>query len=348
MTNAVHLPMSRTLPKPELTGPASASPRQSLFLLGPWFDLLFIANLYWPVLLLADVFGGEAWHGGLLFWQVYFVTAPHRWITLFLVGCDRRKTAGREWTFVAVTSGIVGGCLALQLGTNSLLCLGAIDYIWNAWHFASQHHGIHRIYERRENFNVSRRWAGIRKLLFRTFLLYVIARVAGLGWHIGELNWTWELRRADPYMACLPVALLFGNWRYRDRRAPSMSQVYFSSVMLLFLSMLAAAHFEQRQLVLQLALASAVFHSVEYFAIVSWASSSRSNCERVDVIGAMARNWALFVSFFILFLGVTNYVLAVGYEHIWILLNLIVAFLHYAYDGMIWKSQRPSHTRGDK
>jgi hypothetical protein len=26
----------------------------------------------------------------------------------------------------------------------------------------------------------------------------------------------------------------------------------------------------------------------------------------------------------------------------WLLVNVIVAFLHYTYDGMIWKSRRPA------
>jgi len=315
------------------------------FLVGPVFDLLFVANLYWPLVLVADILGGETWHGGMLFWQVYFVTAPHRWITLLLVGLDRNKTRGREWNFIAVTGGIVLGCLALQVSSASLLCLGAIDYVWNAWHFASQHHGIYRIYER-NNKKQSVRVGLLEKVLFRGFLLYVIARVAGVGWHVGDPTWLWHLKSLDFAVCIVPLALLFLHWRSRVSTQGGMGLVYYASVMALFVAMLGAAHFEKRQLVLQLALASAVYHSVEYFAIVTWASATDSNRQRSDKMGTMARNWTFFVLFFIFFLGVTNYALAYGYEKSWILLNLIVAFLHYAYDGMIWKSRRPRKVGG--
>ena len=81
------------------------------FLVGPWFDLIFVANLYWPILILLGLYGGEQFHTSALFWQVYFVTAPHRWITLLLVAADRGKTAGRGLWFVTVAAVVVIGCL---------------------------------------------------------------------------------------------------------------------------------------------------------------------------------------------------------------------------------------------
>jgi phosphatidylglycerophosphate synthase len=122
--------------------------------------------------------------------------------------------------------------------------------------------------------------------------------------------------------------------------------MYFASVSLMFLSLLYAAHLERRQLVIQLSLASAVFHSIEYMAIVMWSSTTPKYRERHDVMGNLARSWLSFLTFFILFLGVTNYLIAEGYEETWILINLIVAFLHYAFDGMIWKSRKKKRAEG--
>ncbi|WP_236621089.1 hypothetical protein [Rhodopirellula sallentina] len=130
-------------------------------------------------------------HQSLLFWQIYFVTAPHRWITLALVAVDHHKGHDRRRQFIALGCAILIGCLCVKMGTGSLLCLGAIDYIWNAWHFASQHHGIFQIYQRRSRPSISgtesngnatsnmKAQARFDKFLFRGFMLYVIGRVAG-------------------------------------------------------------------------------------------------------------------------------------------------------------------------
>ncbi|MCA8998963.1 MAG: hypothetical protein KDA80_18330 [Planctomycetaceae bacterium] len=332
-----------TLPQRATETPSN--PRQGRqFLVGPIFDLFFLANLYWPLLFVIDFLGQEDWHHGLLFWQVYFVTAPHRWITVILVGADRTKTRGREGRFLLVTGAIVTGCLLLRWQSSSLLCLGAIDYAWNAWHFASQHHGIFRIYQRKETATPV--FGGWEKWCFRGFLLYVIARVAGVGWQVGPADWTWQLQTLDPVVVLLPATLLIQQIRREGFRVLSTGTIYFGSVMSLFLAMLLAAHFERRQLVLQFALDRKSVVSVEYFAIVTWTTSSQTQHNRRDLIGTMARNWSLFLLFFMGFLGITGYLMATGYTQVWVLINVMVAFLHYAYDGMIWKARRPAATGG--
>ena len=65
------------------------------WLVSPAFDLLFLANLGW---LLALVPGYVAAEGTvhIEFWQIYFLTTPHRWITLLLVAADPDRRAGRD------------------------------------------------------------------------------------------------------------------------------------------------------------------------------------------------------------------------------------------------------------
>src|SRR6056297_3627813 len=164
--------------RPRQAAEASVSARQG-FLFSPTIDLLFIANLFWPLLLIVDVVGGATTHESLLFWQIYFITAPHRWITLILVAFDREKTAHRGATFASLAIGILLVCLCLQFGTGSLLCLGVIDYIWNAWHFSAQHHGIFRIYERKGGGGGGPAWPRLEKTAFRAYLLFVIASGGG-------------------------------------------------------------------------------------------------------------------------------------------------------------------------
>src|SRR5688572_11790919 len=126
---------------------ASADPAPtSGWLVGPWFDLLLIANIAWPLVLVVQFNDGFSGREGVLFWQLYFITTPHRWITLALVFLDRERLAQRRWLFLGIAAVVVAVCLGVRIATGTLTCLLTIDYLWNAWHFASQHHGIYRIY----------------------------------------------------------------------------------------------------------------------------------------------------------------------------------------------------------
>ncbi len=293
------------------------------------------------MLLLVDIAGGITTHQSLLFWQIYFITAPHRWITLLLVAADHQKYADRKWMFLGFTILVVTACLCLRLGSGSLICLGAIDYLWNAWHFASQHHGIFRIYERRSNrCSTAPQALRLEKLAFRGFLLYVIARVAGWGWPDGGLGGQAIAAWLDPMVLVVPSFFIVRQtirWA-RCPRTGFASLAYLGSMLTLFVAMLAAAHWQRSQLVIQLALASAVFHSLEYMSIVTWSVQKSKSTARLFT--AMARTWLLFLLVFVVVIGAGNYLVSRGWFEFWVLINLMVAFLHYGFDGMIWKAPR--------
>lgn len=321
-------------------------PRSAGFLFSPTIDLIFIANLFWPAILLVDGLGGIDVHESLLFWQIYFITAPHRWITLILVGLDRERTANRGALFGGLAIGILAITLCLRFGTGSLLCLGVVDYVWNAWHFSSQHHGIFRIYERRRIGKGPAGKVSLEKILFRGFLLYVIARVAGVGWSEGPFLGSEWLQYADGFLLAIPLLLVLRQ-ATRTWRSPAGSVAglcYLTSVMALFTSMLLAAHWEKGQLVLQLALASAIFHSFEYLSIVTWSvQQSRERSQRESpaaLFSYLSQMWVLFLIIFVVVIGVGNYLLSRGLFEFWVLINIVVAFWHYLFDGMIWK-RRP-------
>ncbi len=310
------------------------------YLLSPSLDLLFIANLYWPLLFLFASPSNLTSHQSLLFWQVYFVTAPHRWITLILIACDRQKTIGREGKVIGLAALVVIGCLLWRLNSSALICLGLIDYCWNAWHFASQHHGIYRIYERNQQPRLTFSQSLIEKYVYRFFLLYVIARVSGMGWSQSDWSGLGSLQHFDYAVALIPIAyILRQTWRVAQGGSV-WSLLYLMSVCTLYGAMLYTSHMEWQRLTVQLAFCSAVFHAVEYLSVVTWASSSEKNRQRLDLWGKLTRSWGAFLVFFILFIGITNYVIAQGHEETWILVNLMAAFLHYGYDGMIWKTNR--------
>ncbi len=329
------------------------------FLFSPAIDLFFVANAFWPLLLLVDRLGGIATHQSLLFWQIYFVTAPHRWITLILVTVDHHKGIDRRRQFLAFGTAILIACLCLKMGTGSLLCLGVIDYIWNAWHFASQHHGVFRIYQRKSKASTPSSSPGtfgsvatkplapsLEKAVFRCFMLYVIARVAGWGWSEGPFDGFQWVSSVDWFVLLIPVAFVGRQcFQYAVTAKASLASVaYLTSVMTLFASLLLASHYENNQWVVQLALASAVFHSLEYMSIVTWSMNGARSPGKSNALARLSKMWLLFLVIFVVVIGLGNYLLSRGYFELWVFVNIVVAFWHYCFDGMIWKSRKPSPT----
>jgi hypothetical protein len=325
-------------------------PRHPGWLVSPWFDALLIANIAWPLLLVVqwgEGFGGQA---GLSFWQIYFITTPHRWITLALVFFDRDRFAQRKWAFLAVAAVVAALCLGVGLSTGTLTCLLAIDYVWNAWHFAAQHHGIYRIYGRLSDTGrptattgwfAAPRWVTLEKWTLRLFLLYVILRVAVGTWFNPRVD---ELLRAADWGALLvALALVTSNLLSPcSRRGGRL--LYLASVLGLYSALLWAVHQRMPPLVLALATASALFHAIEYLAIVGWSVQKRHNAvgSRMGLLGWLAPRWAIAMALFVLILGIGGWLVDQYWLEAWLTLNVIVAFLHYAYDGMIWRQRAPA------
>lgn len=314
--------------------PAAASrSSRGHWLFSPWLDALFVANLAWPLFLLLQTGEGFSGRDGLQFWQIYFLTTPHRWITLALVFLDRDRLSERKPAFLALAAASIAACCGTYIATGTLTCLLSIDYIWNAWHFAAQHHGIYRIYDRRAAL-ASLRGLAVEKWVLRLFLLYVILRVAGATWTYTTLDR--GLQTADWLAVAAPAWLLFREATKRPRSLPR--SLYLISVLSLYLWLLAAVQANRPALVLLLTTASALFHATEYLAIVTWSVHSRhaTLAGRLGTLGHLATRWAVALGTFVVILGSAGWLLNEHLMKPWLLANVIVAFLHYAYDGMIW------------
>lgn len=310
------------------------------WLFGPWFDLLFLANALWPLFFLAQFADGFVGETGVKFWQVYFITTPHRWITLAIVFFDREQFLAKRTWFLGIAGIVVLVCTAVRLTTGTITCLLAIDYVWNAWHFAAQHHGVYRIYSRLGG-GPTRLSSVIEKVSMRAFLLYVIVRIAGGSFGSASLEDT--LSRVDWAMLLIPAGLLLREivtfQKSRLGRA-----AYLLSVCSLYSSLLWAVHHQQPALVLGLTTASALFHAIEYLALVGWSVRKRHG-ERADTLGLLswfAPRWGIVLTLFVVILGSAGWMMDRQLLEAWLFINVIVAFLHYAYDGLIWKRPRPA------
>lgn len=306
------------------------------WLIHPAVDLLFLVNILWPLMFFAGFANHLNGQSSLQFWQIYFVTTPHRWITLWLVFADSKRYAERSRVFLMVMAAIVLSCLFVRVTTGALTCLLAIDYIWNAWHFAAQHHGIYRLYERRANPEPG--LGRLHKWLFRLSLLYVIFRVAGWSWQFETLDES--LHQFDYLVAGSLAVLSAWDWALHTPRSWGRS-LYVTSVALLFVSLLAAVHYQRPDMVLALSTASALFHATEYLAIVSWNIHDRSRKQNVGgLMLRIAPIWLLFLGAFAVALGVGSWWIDQRWVNFWLMINVMVAFLHYSYDGLIWRKPR--------
>jgi hypothetical protein len=107
----------------------------------------------------------------------------------------------------------------------------------------------------------------------------------------------------------------------------------------LYVSLLLAVHYRQPALVLSLATASAVFHATEYLALVTWSVREREGelPGGRGLLSYLAGRWAVMLMMFLVVLGAGGWLLQQHLLKPWLTLNVIVAFLHYAYDGLIWR-----------
>ncbi|MFM8475140.1 MAG: hypothetical protein ACKOEO_05015 [Planctomycetaceae bacterium] len=315
----------------EAAGEAVCSP----WLLSPALDGLLIANLAWPVLVLFQSTAGFAEHSGISFLQLYFVTTPHRWITLAVILTDRQRFLRYRTPFLIIAGLVITLTLMTRLLTQALTCLLAVDYAWNAWHFAAQHHGIRRIYQK--SAGAAHNSGGTaEKWILRGFVLFVIVRTAAST--ASEAAWQ-LLAHADIPMLLLAVILLL-----RCLASPRPHKIgeflYLLSTLALYSALLLSVRFVQPELTLRLATASAWFHASEYLAVVAWRIQQQSSVEATSAGAAwgLLAGCGLNLITFMLVTGFSSWQLQQAAEETWLTVNVIVAFMHYACDGMIWKS----------
>jgi hypothetical protein len=118
---------------------------------------------------------------------------------------------------------------------------------------------------------------------------------------------------------------------------------YLLSVMLLYSLFLLALRQQWAGLVVVLAVAGSLFHAVEYLAIVSHYAMRRQRIGSDGLFRQLARNWVLYLVLYLVVLGsIASFMVGTtGWLHqAWLGVNVWMAFVHYAFDGMIWKLRR--------
>jgi len=308
-------------------------------LVSPAFDLLGIANLGWLLLLIPGAASDT--DTAISFWQIYFVTLPHRWITLILVALDGDRRTGRTRTLIGTAILALAIVAGVYIGTGALTCLAVVDFAWNAWHFGSQHAGVLRMYSLKAGAARSHveRWG------LRLFVCYALLRTAAwtTGWTLGDSTWEQLRIVADCLMFLMPLGVIASS--VTNGRATAGRLLYLFSVCSLYAGLLAAVAFGADGFVLPLMAASAVFHASEYLAIVTLYANRRKTVGSPGRFRSLANRWPTFLLFYIVALGTVGVVLEGAgslWAELWLAVNVWAALVHYSFDGLIWKLRAPA------
>ncbi len=309
------------------------------WIVSPTFDLLLLANLAWPLLLLPGFATSSS--TAIDFWQIYYLTLPHRWITLILVAMDTDRRAGRQRALlgVAVLAALV--VVGVYFGTGAFLCLALVDYVWNAWHFASQHAGVLRMYSRKVGDGLP----GLERWGLRAFVTYGALRAAGwaTGMFEADSPWLTTLHALDFAILGVPIVLL-GSVLTSYRPVLLGKLAYLASVCVLYTGFILCLHFDVARGIVIFAAAGSMFHAVEYLAIVTHYARRRGSVGSDGLFRSLARSWLGFLIVYIVLLGSLGVWLSRPDSKLFLLwqgLNLWAAFVHYAFDGLIWKLRQP-------
>jgi hypothetical protein len=313
------------------------------WVVSPAFDLLFLANVAWPLLFLPGLACRS--ETAVDFWQVYFLTLPHRWITLLLVSLDPERRAGRGPALAAVAAAFFLLVVGVWAGTAAFTCLALADYVWNAWHFAAQHAGVLRIYTRK----VGGGWDLLERHGLRSFVTYAVLRTAVwlTGWlEVSRAGEAW-VRAADLAVLVVPV-LLVGSALAGFTRARIGKTAYLLSLCGLYSGLLLSLSYRWAVGAIVLTTASSLFHAVEYLAVVTHYAWRRREVGREGAFRRLAGAWLPSLGLYAATLGAAGVWLdgkASPAFELWQGVNLWAALVHYAFDGMIWKLRRPETAR---
>jgi hypothetical protein len=139
----------------------------------------------------------------------------------------------------------------------------------------------------------------------------------------------------------LPLLLLAGEAvRFRPSAAGRLT--YLASVIGGYAALLVSIHYHHTLWTLAIALALSLFHATEYLAVVTWSVRLRQGKGGQGVLAYLAPRWGLTLLLFIFVLAASGYLLDTRYHNLWAVATISVSYLHYAYDGLIWKARRPA------
>jgi hypothetical protein len=313
------------------------------WLLGPKADVLFVANATWPLFAVLLWLNQRVLHTGFDLYLMYVIGTPHRWLTPPLVANDKERLAARWPTLLFVGAATVAAFFAIWFKTRDIGLLIMLAYLWNLWHVVAQHAGVVRIYQIAGQPEKKTSGA-VEKYLLRIFMLYAFLRVGSLGIDFQNamplISWIGRMSIDkgiyDAPFLLIPAYIFFTEARAFDPRLKG-KYIHLTSVLGNFVAMIAFCHYRLQAWALAAATANALFHATEYFGIVTWSVNRRADPGKAWFLPMLMKKWNVSLLIFLYAVAGLSLVLVTRWPYVWMMTNTLVACLHYAYDGVLWK-----------
>jgi hypothetical protein len=114
--------------------------------------------------------------------------------------------------------------------------------------------------------------------------------------------------------------------------------VYLCSLSTHYGIMATLVHFGHDYMAFCLSLANAFIHAFEYFAIVTWTARKRaSKASDTSPFARVSREWLPLLLCFIGVIACGSILMDAYAARFWLVFSMLASFLHFAYDGIIWK-----------
>jgi hypothetical protein len=332
---------------------------QKSWIKNPATDLTFF-DFGWFLILFPLVIFKE--HLGIIILSVLIVNYIHRHYTFALVYGDKEEFQKRKqvYMFLPIIAALAT-VLSLYLDAFKVLLVAAI--LWNMYHTITQKYGITRIYSRKAGYGE----AWIEKGLIYSWFLYIIFalavrekevinqyqadRVGDYFQRISELKIGYNTVIFDyigDYISYITLAsyfffgiaiaftLLFAYQEFKNRHQISKAKILFVISILMLYSI-----FFYSLIVGYMVFAFS--HALEYIAFVNIFVNSkykRKPDSRSVVALASKKQW-LYSSLFSLGIVAICLLGMKLNENAFAIYIVGSSFLHFIYDGLIWKVRRP-------
>jgi len=309
----------------------------------PLSDLLFY-SLGWIVVLIALILFPIHWAAIILI--VLLFNYVHRHYTFALVYGEQYEFNKHRRTYVMlpIAATVI---TAVSVLTNLFYLLLTASVVWTMYHVIAQKYGITRIYSRKAGYGSG----GIDKGMIYSWFAFIFLYSAYTGkkslvnYDAGKVL----LSYLAPYMYiinyligfALIVAVYFTlrylYIEYLNRDKISIPKnIYVISIIALFLTFLYS-----------LEVGYIVFgfsHALEYIAFVNFfvaAKYSKPNIPKNSLLSKASKKLWLYSGIFTIAIVVFSLIGRGLNEDAFLIYIIGSSFLHFIYDGMIWKVRRP-------
>ena len=340
-----------------MTKPAQNTNEQSLWIYGPWFDLIVGCGAWSAPLLLISflLLSSSARLWAVVFYVLaVFFNYPHYMATIYRAYHRAEDFEKYRIFTVHITALVVLTLFLSHFWMGLLPWIFTIYLTWSPWHYSGQNYGLFMMFARRAGANPSQ---GVRRALYGAFIVSYL--VLFLGMHTGpstdalflSLGIPAVVSRAEQIILLIAFVVLsvYGLARLAQQtgwRKLVPSVTLFSSQFLWFVLPSALVIFRKLEIPQSRYSTGvlALMHSAQYLWITSYYARRESASESTE---RGPRNWRPMAYFGVLVLGGIAlfipgpWLASRAFHHdftaSFLIFTALINIHHFILDGAIWK-----------